>query len=96
MFAKVHKHSNGEVLACCDKELLGKTLQEGEITFEVRESFYKGFEISEEKLGELLKEAENANLVGEKVVRIALKKGLINEKSIKLIKNVPHVQIYKL
>jgi len=83
-------------LACCDEELIGKTLSEGELFFEVKEKFYKGFEVSEEKLAELLKQAENANLVGKKTVGTALKEGLISKNSIRLIQSIPHVQIFKL
>lgn len=84
------------MLACCDKELAGKTLVEGKICFEIRESFFKGFEVSEEKLSELLKEAENANLVGKKTINAALRQGLISESSIKFIQKIPHALIFKI
>lgn len=84
------------MLACCDKELAGKTLCDEEITFEVREKFYKGFSVDEKKLAELLENFANANLVGKKAVGIALKQGLITQSSIKLIQDVPHVQIFKI
>jgi len=92
----LHNAQGIEVLACCDSELVGKTLKDGEITFEVREKFYREFEVSEERLAELLKEASNANLVGKKAVGVALKQGLITESSIKLIENTPHVQIFRI
>jgi hypothetical protein len=95
-FAKIHKTLNGEVLACCDKELAGKTLIEGEICFEVRESFFKGFKVSEEKLAELLKNAENANIVGKKTINAALKQDLISKSSIKFIQKIPHALIFKI
>lgn len=84
------------MLACCDKELAGKTLIEGEICFEVRESFFKGFKVSEEKLAELLKNAENANIVGKKTINAALKQDLISKSSIKFIQKIPHALIFKI
>ena len=64
--------------------------------FEVKEKFYKEFSVDEEKLAGLLRNAENANLVGEKAVKVALKEGLISKNSIKIIQSIPHVQIFKL
>lgn len=83
-------------MACCDKELVGKTLCDGEITFEVRERFYKGFIVTGKKLSGLLKNSQNINLVGKKAVGVALKQGLITQSSIRLIQDVPHVQIFKI
>jgi len=96
LFSKVHSTPNGCVLAASDAELIGKTLKFGEIEFHVSESFYKGKETSKKELSKLLDEHTNINLIGQKVVGIALEKGLISEHSIINISGVPHVQIYKL
>ena len=81
-------------MAACDKEILGKTLKHGEIEFTVSEKFYFGEGISGQKLGEMLDEFSNINLVGEKCVGVALKKGLITEKNIIDIAGIPHAQIF--
>lgn len=96
MIAKVHKTSEANILACCDRTLLGKTLKHGKINFKVSEAFYKGEPIVEEKLAALLQEFENINLVGEKTVKVAVKTGLASEKSIIKIGKIPHVQIFRV
>jgi len=96
MFHKIHRSVSGEVLAVCDKDLSGKTLEFGEIFFEVRESFYGKESLSEEKLVELLGEFGNANIVGEKCVGIAIKAGFASEGNTIRIKNVPHLQIFRI
>ena len=96
IFCKIHKKNNLTVLAVCDKELIGKTLSEKEICFTVSEKFYKEKEIHESKLREMLKEFDNINLIGKKSVGIALNEGLVEEKNIIKIKNIPHIQIFKL
>jgi len=84
------------VLAVCDKELIGKTLEDGKICFTVSESFYGGRLIGEEELSGLLGEHDNINLIGERCVKAALEKGLIREGSIIRIKGVPHAQVFRL
>ncbi|MCX6802143.1 MAG: DUF424 family protein [Candidatus Diapherotrites archaeon] len=96
MYAKVHAQGSQSVLAACDRELLGKTLEQEKISFTVYESFYGGEIVGKKELLELLDENENINLVGKKCVAIAIEKGLIKESSIIRIKGIPHAQIFKL
>ena len=96
IYCKLVEKQNSRVLACCDKELLGQTLTQGKIHFEVRESFYKGQAVSEEKFRGLLKQASNINLVGEKCVGLALKEGYLNQNDIIKIQGIPHALIFKL
>ena len=85
---------HGKVLAACDKNLVGKTLQEGKLEVEVRESFYKGELISEEKLSELLDMTDNINLIGENCIRVAKGKSLIAD--VRKIQGVPVALIFKI
>lgn len=96
MMAKKHEFELKTILAVCDKEHIGKTFEEGELCFTASEKFYKGNEVSEKELIEQLKEADSANLFGNKCVQIALKNDLVSEKSILKIKGIMHVQIYKV
>ena len=84
------------VLAASDANIIGKTLKFGEVEFHISEEFYKGKEISESELSRLLDEHSNINLIGKEAVSVALKKGLISERSIVKIQGVPHAQIYRL
>ena len=96
MLAKIHSMEGKQVLAVCDKELIGKTLKTEKINFTVYESFYGGFPIDKKELVELISENSNVNLVGKKCVSTAQGKGLLNESSILFIGGVPHAQIFKL
>ncbi len=96
MYCKIHVAGAKTVLAACDAELIGKTLKFGEVDFHISEGFYKGKRVSEEGLSKLLDEHNNINLVGKKVVSVALKKDLISERAIIKIEGIPHVQIYRL
>lgn len=96
MYHKIHSVSGQRILAACDKELVGKNLKEKEVDFFVSPGFYKGELIGGEELKKLLRESDSANLVGEKAVGIALSEGIVFEEDVIRIKNVPHVQIYKV
>jgi hypothetical protein len=96
LIAKIHESQLKKVLAACDKEHLGKTFSGEKIEFTVKEKFFKGEPIDEEKLCELLEEVDAANLFGDKCVSIAEKKGLISKSGVILIGGVKHAQIYKV
>jgi hypothetical protein len=93
---KHHANDLGEVLAVADVGLIGKTFTEGRITFTVSKSFYHGETISEKELETLLLEAGNINLFGTRCVNVALRQGVVGEKSIIRIQGEPHAQVYKL
>jgi len=44
------------VLACCDRELIGRVLEQGELTVEIRASFYKQDEIDARSVAVAVKE----------------------------------------
>ena len=81
------------MLAVSDKELIGKVLKQDDLEFKVSEYFYKGEEIDETGLRELLKEAGNINLIGNKAVSIALEEKLGSAEQVIEIQGVKHLQI---
>ena len=96
MLAKKHENMQNVVLAICDKEIIGKTFEEGNLSITAKERFYKGEEITPQKFDELVKEATSLNLLGNKCVELAIKKGLVDEKSVIVINGVKHAQIYTI
>lgn len=89
---KIHR-SYRNVVAICDKELLGKKFEEGKKQLEITENFYNGKEISEEEaislLKEQLREDSTFNIVGEKAIQTAFKAGVISEKSSAKVQGIP-------
>jgi hypothetical protein len=92
---RVYRKGSDTLVAACDKELLGKTLKEGELRLEVT-SFYEGEDADEEMLLNRLSFCTVANLVGKKTVSIATKHKLINRDCVITIDGVPHVQLVKM
>jgi len=92
MFVNVIK-SYRDVIAICDEELLGKKFEEGKFQLDIKESFFRGKESSEEEVLEIIKkmqvEDSTFNIVGEKSIQVALNAGIISKEGIGKIANIP-------
>ncbi|MBI2630001.1 DUF424 family protein [Candidatus Pacearchaeota archaeon] len=92
MQLKIHQ-SYRNVVCICDSELLGKQFEEKEKILNVRESFYKGDEMDEQKLvktiDDMAKEDATFNIVGEKSVNLAIKAGIISKEGVKSVSGIP-------
>jgi hypothetical protein len=98
MYLKVHNTKQGRIVAACDKELLGKVLDDGKVylDLETHRSFYEGALSEPEELKKELKQFSSANLVGEKAVKTAIELELGDEDDIIYINKIPHIQLYKV
>ena len=75
MFARMHRMGGDTILAVCDKEVLGTTLEGGGRRMTVSEAFYKGAPIDEEELAVWMRSAASMNIVGNKAVSVAIREG---------------------
>ncbi len=90
---KVH---GGKVLAACDRELLGKTFREGEVVLYIKETYYKGDLVDSHTLLAAIETYPIVGLVGERAVTLAVEAGYASWEFVKRVKEVPHINIYKL
>lgn len=92
MLLKIHK-TYRDIIAICDSELIGKKFEQGKFQLDIKESFFKGEKVSEEKAVEIMKnfstEDATFNIVGEKSINTALKAGIISQEGVKKIQGVP-------
>ena len=93
---RVHRSRGELVVAACDKELIGRTLREGQLKLEISESFYQGEDADEEILVNRLSLATVANLVGRKTISIAAKHQFIDDSNVLTIEGVPHAQMVRM
>ncbi len=96
MVVKMHRRGGELLVAAADDDLLGRTFKSDGLTITVSESFYKGERCDEEGLVNRLRMATMANLVGEQVVALAIKHGLIDLESVLRIGGVPHAQMVRM
>jgi uncharacterized protein len=92
MFVNVIK-SYRDVVAVCDKELLGKKFEEGKFQLDIKENFFRGRESSKEEVMEIMRdmrlEDSTFNIIGEESIQTALESGIITKKGIGRIANIP-------
>jgi hypothetical protein len=98
MYFRMHEKGGHKVLAACDKELIGKTLEEKGVMLDLAKysSFYKGEKCTEEELISEIPHASSLNLVGKKAVAAGMKSGLFSAEEVKYINGIPHIQIYRI
>ncbi len=96
MYLKIHRSGNSTIIALCDRELIGKTLKEGNISVTITEDFYKGDPISEDEAIDVLSTATNVNIFGEKAVSCAVRCGVVDKNNIKIIDEVAHAQVFRI
>jgi len=96
VYVKIRRWGSQVLLAACDAEILGKTLKDSNITFEVSEKFYKGFKTSVDEAIDLIEESTIVNLVGTNIVRRAIERGYVHPEAVIEICGIPHAQIVKI
>lgn len=84
------------LLAICDCELLGRTLREGKIVFQVKDEFYNGRKASVEEAIGMIDNSTIVNLVGKCCVEKAIAEGYVHPEAVLKIEGIPHAQIVKL
>ncbi len=92
MLIKIVK-SQRDIVAVCDSELIGKKFEEGKLQIDVKETFFRGEEVDEQKAMEIMEKMiqEDATfyIVGEKSIKAALEVGVIAEEGIVKIQGIP-------
>ena len=93
---RVHRSGRELLVAACDSELLGRTFREGKLRLHVHAEFYEGDRVEEDILVNRLEMATVANLVGKRVVAIAIRHGMVNPDCVLVIDGVPHAQMARM
>lgn len=92
MFVNIIK-SYRNVVAICDRELIGKRFEEGKFQLDVKENFFRGKEVSEEEALEIMRdmklEDSTFNIIGKRAVNAALKAEIITKDGVGNIANIP-------
>lgn len=97
MYLKVHRSPAGdEVVAVCDRELMNTTLSGGEVDICITGAFYGTELATPDEVKAALSRAENANLMGERAVSLAVEMGLLARSSCLMLGGVPHAQLFRI
>ncbi len=96
VYVRSSRHGRDTLVAVCDAELLGKTLEGGRVPFRVSEAFYEGILSDVGEAIEAMKQASICNLVGRRIVEAAIAERLVHERAVIYLGDVPHAQIVRL
>lgn len=75
---------------------MGRTFREGKLKLAPETKFYGSSVVGLPEALVLLDSADIVNLVGRRIVRAAIDKGLVHPDAVITIGGVPHVQVMKL
>lgn len=93
---KVYRKGSEVLVAACDEDIVGKTFRSNDLKITVSEGFYKGEAADEDMLVNRLEMATIANLVGEKTLEIAVRRGFVDPGCVMKIGGVPHAQMARM
>lgn len=86
------------IVAVCDENLIGKYFEQEKLQLDLKESFYKGDLVSEEKavetIQDMIKEDATFNIVGENSIKAAIQAKAITEEAIGKIAGIPYSLIF--
>jgi hypothetical protein len=89
------KYQGSIMISICDLELVGKTLIDGELVVKLSKEYFQERIIEEDQAPELLKSCSIANLVGRRIVDLAINLRLANQSGVRHISGIPFLMIYK-
>lgn len=93
---RIHRVRAEVVVAACDAELLGRKLPVGRSgrTVEVTSHFYGERVVSEEELLWAIRRSTVANLLGDRVLALARREGIVAEGGEGELGGVPHAEVF--
>lgn len=94
-YFKVHQHPSETVIAICDEEILGQTFRGEKAKITVTD-FYRGDLVEEEFVRINIGVFTILNIVGNRIVDLAIREGIVSAESVMDIGGVKHVQAVKM
>ncbi|MGV9203641.1 MAG: DUF424 domain-containing protein [Promethearchaeia archaeon] len=89
VYLKIHNWKKDKTVACCDENLLEKVFKEGDLRIEISEQFYGGELMEINEAIEILKNVNNFNLVGKRIIEFAIEHKILPEEGVRSINGVP-------
>lgn len=96
LVVKVHHKGDRTVVAVCDSDLVGKVFEECGVVLDLSSDFFKGVILEKKKIGDLVRNADSVNLVGEEAVELGVSEGIVEKENIKIVDGVPHAHAFIL
>ena len=94
--ARLINHKDTSMLNICDADLLGRTLNKGNLTLKISEKYYGEKVVEKEEAESLLKESNSINMVGKKIISLSTDIGVGSQEGVKEIDGIPFLIVFKM
>ena len=94
--ARLINHKDTSMLNICDADLLGRTLNRGNLTLKISEKYYGEKVVEKEEAESLLKESDSINMVGKKIISLSTDIGVGSQEGVKEIDGIPFLIVFKM
>ena len=94
--ARLINHNDTVMLNICDADLLGRTLNRGNFTLKISEKYYAQKVVEKEEAKDLLRRANNINMVGKEIISLSVNMGIGSQEGVKEIDGIPFLIIFKM
>lgn len=96
MILRERRTEQGLMVAVCDRDVLGETFENGEVSLTITEAFYGGDEADEDEVVDSLARASIANIVGARAVEVAVEAGIIDAEHVLDVGETRHAQMVRI
>jgi len=94
--ARLINHNDTLMLNICDADLLGRTLKRDNFTLKITEKYYAQKVVEKEEAKDLLRRANNINMVGKEIISLSTNIGIGSQEGVKEIDGIPFLIIFKM
>ena len=94
--ARLIHHNDGLMLNICVADLLGKTLNRDNFTLKISEKYYAQKVVEKEEAKDLLRRANNINMVGKEIISLSTNIGIGSQEGVKEIDGIPFLLVFKM
>ena len=94
--ARLINHNDTLMLNICDADLLGRTLNRDNFTLKISEKCYAQKVVEKEEAKDLLRRANNINMVGKEIISLSVDMGIGTQNGVKEIAGVPFLVVFKM
>ena len=94
--ARLINHKDTSMLNICDADLLGRTLNRGNLTLKISEKYYAEKVVEKEEAKDLLKRSDNINMAGKEIISLSVNIGIGSQEGVKEIDGIPFLLVFKM
>ena len=94
-FYRLIHNQNIKIANLCDFDNLGKTVSNADVEIEISKAYFGGQLVDEKEAIDLLTRSSMLNLVGNRIVKLALSLNLASEDSVRIIDGVSFLLVYQ-